>query len=65
MKVEIRKRLKYLGRNAAQQFYFRIVGSNGEPIAQSEQYVNRDDCMDTAALIVGDRAEIVDMTEEP
>lgn len=64
MKVEIRRRTRFLGRPAGQQFYFRIVGTNGEPIAQSEQYVNRDDCLDTAVLIVGDRAEIVDLTDQ-
>ena len=37
-----------------QPWRFRIVASNGEPIAASEGYVNKADARATAAEIVGD-----------
>jgi uncharacterized protein YegP (UPF0339 family) len=33
------------------RWYFRVKGANGEPIAQSEGYHNRSDCVSTAMLL--------------
>lgn len=36
------------------QYYFRIVASNGEPLAKSEEYVHLRDCEHAISLIVRD-----------
>jgi len=33
------------------QYYFRISGSNGEPLAHSETYPSKQSCVNTANLI--------------
>ena len=35
------------------RWFFRIRGANGEPLAQSEAYHNRSDCVATAQLLRG------------
>lgn len=52
--IEIFPRRNLLGRK---QWYFRIKGTNGEPLAQSEGYHNRSDCVATAQTL---RARLFD-----
>lgn len=48
--IEIFPRRNWLGRKS---WFFRIRGANGEPLAQSEAYRNRADCVATAMLLRG------------
>jgi uncharacterized protein YegP (UPF0339 family) len=59
VKVQVFSRKKLLGRR---QWYFRVVGGNGETVAQSEGYFNRADLMSTLRLLRSQlpSAEIVD-----
>jgi uncharacterized protein YegP (UPF0339 family) len=50
MTFEAFNRLTLFGR----RWFFRILAANGEPIAQSEGYRNRADCLRTAALIINE-----------
>ena len=56
MKIEIKKALN-------KEHYFVIIADNGEPIATSETYKNKKDCIRTATLIKEKAllAEIVDI----
>lgn len=47
MKFQIFSRLTWRGK----RWFFRIVAKNGEPVAQSEGYQNRGDCVATAHAI--------------
>lgn len=47
MKFRLFRRLTLFG----PRWYFRLVGRNGEPIAQSEGYRNRGDAESTIMLI--------------
>jgi uncharacterized protein YegP (UPF0339 family) len=59
MKVQVFSRKKLVGRR---QWHFRVVGANGEIVAQSEGYFNRADMMSTLRLLRSQlpKAEIVD-----
>jgi uncharacterized protein YegP (UPF0339 family) len=48
MKIEIFSRRRFV---KGPLWYFRIVAKNGEPVAQSEGYSRRIDCIDTAHLL--------------
>jgi uncharacterized protein YegP (UPF0339 family) len=48
--------------NKNSQFYFDIVGDNGETVASSEGYVRRIDAVDEARKLVGDAP--VDVIED-
>jgi uncharacterized protein YegP (UPF0339 family) len=48
------------------EFYWQLVGSNGEVMAQSETMTRKQTCMDSVASVqknAGD-AEVVDKSEE-
>jgi uncharacterized protein YegP (UPF0339 family) len=36
------------------RWFFRILAANGEPLAQSEAYRNRADCLHAAGLIINE-----------
>jgi uncharacterized protein YegP (UPF0339 family) len=59
MKITIKK-------STDKKFYFVIVANNGEPIAVSETYKNKKDCIRTATLIKDKAmlAEIVDIDND-
>lgn len=60
MKIKVFSRKRLLLRPV---WYFRIVASNGEPVAQSEGYARRIDMMETVRTLKSQlpSAEIVDV----
>jgi uncharacterized protein YegP (UPF0339 family) len=50
MKITAFPRLTLRGR----RWFFRVVAANGEPLAQSEAYRNRADCLHAAGLIINE-----------
>ena len=49
-RFELFSRKRLIGRT---QHYFRIVAANGEKIAQSESYTNKDDRNNAVQIILG------------
>jgi uncharacterized protein YegP (UPF0339 family) len=58
MIIEMFRQKPWFGRP---KWYFRLVASNGEPIAQSEGYSRRMDCRATAELIASNTFDIVEL----